>query len=84
MQINNKGLQKAQLINEFKYLITQNKIINLCHTYLLNKNNILNSDYLSIFNNLLQLVNIKDKRTLLKFLNLKSMKDFKNNYLSNY
>lgn len=83
MQTNDKGLQKAQLINEFKYLIKQNKIINLCNTYLLN-NNILNSEYLVIFNNLLQLTNIKDRRTLLKFLNLKSMKDFKNNYLSNY
>lgn len=83
MRINNKGLQKAQLLNEFKYLITQNRIINLCNTYLLN-NNILNLNYLIIFNNLLKLTNIKDKRTLLKFLNLKSMKDFKDNYLSNY
>lgn len=84
MQINNKGLQKAQLINEFKYLMTQNKIINLCHQYLLNNKDILKLEYIFVFKKLLVETNIKDKRTLLKFLNLKSMKDFKNNYLLNY
>lgn len=77
MKLQTKGLDKANQINKTNYNLKQIQIIINCKNYLLSLTNINEYHYLTILNLLLQINKIKDKRTLLKFLNLKTIKEFK-------